>query len=107
MKNIRRDQFQIYHIYDIGMPALYEVSREVYVPITILHFMEGSARPGFEIHGSYKFTYDLGFKEGVHEGQAMRIHRYAGVREIVGAGTTSDVGLKRSDMEKEHRESWP
>lgn len=107
IKNMQRDQFQIYHIYDIGASALFEESREVYIPITILHFMEGSAQPGFEIHGRYKYTYDNGYKEGVHEGQAVRIHRYARVREIVGAGTVNDVGLKRSDVEKVHREKWP
>ena len=45
--------------------------------------MQGSARSGFELHGSYKFRYDDSPDE-IREGRAMRLHRYVDVGEEVG-----------------------
>lgn len=86
-----RESFQIYHLYHEGTPALFEEFQEVYVPVTIVRFVPGSARKGFELHGAYEFTFDRDGKQS--EGQAMRMHRYAGVREIVGAKSLSDVNV--------------
>mmetsp|Transcript_26800 Transcript_26800/g.49269 ORF Transcript_26800/g.49269 Transcript_26800/m.49269 type:complete len:377 (+) Transcript_26800:188-1318(+) len=84
IKNFRREQFQTYHIYYEGITALYAEAQEVYVPITIVQLVPGSYREGLELHGKYQFTFDRDEKKEIHEDLATRIHRFAGVGEIVG-----------------------
>ena len=84
IKNFRREQFQTYHIYQEGITALYEEALEVFVPIIIVQLVPGSYREGFELHGNYQFTFDRDEKKVIHEDRATRIHRFAGMDEIVG-----------------------
>ena len=89
LKNMKEDSFQIYQVYNEGTECLYQIEKETYVPITIVEFMRNSARGGFELHGSYRFTYDdfISSKNvmdednnnsinTVQEGRAMRMHRF-------------------------------
>ena len=95
---MKEDTFQIYQVYTKGTECLYQISREKYVPITIVEFMRNSARGGFELHGSYLFTYDdfASSKNGmnednnniistIQEGRAMRMHRFAKRDEALGS----------------------
>jgi hypothetical protein len=84
LKNFRREQFQTHHIYHEGMLALFEESQEVYAPITIVQLVPGSTRENFELHGSYQFTFDRDEKKEIHEGLATKMHRFAGVGDIIG-----------------------
>lgn len=90
IKGFKSGQFQTYLAYHEGMHALYEVQREVYVPIRIMQFFPGSAQPHFELHGAYQFTYDSSPDE-IREGPAMRMHRYAGIGEIIGDDERNEV----------------
>ena len=83
IEGLRREQFQTYHVYAENTQAFYEVQKDTYKPVTIIEFMQGSARSGFELHGSYKFRYDDSPDE-IREGRAMRLHRYADIGEEVG-----------------------
>lgn len=91
IEGYRREQFQTYHFYHEGMPALFEEAQEVYVPVTIVRLLPGSFRDGFELHGVYEFTFDRDETRTVREGRAMRMHRYAGIGEIIGGGSLSDI----------------
>lgn len=88
--NQKSSSFQTYHIYHQGMPALFEVAKDTYVPITIMEYVQGSARPHFELHGSYRFTKDADPRKMMHQGSGMRMHRYAGVGEIIETGADRD-----------------
>merc|ERR1711957_138258 len=81
----RREHFQAYHVYGEGTRALYRESRASFVPITIVEFVRGRTRPGFELHGKYRFTYDRDEKKETAEGNAMRMHRLAVVGEMAGS----------------------
>lgn len=83
IKNLKRHQFQAYALYPPGTLALYEVKKDVYVPIEIVDFNKTSAREGFELHGSYLFKYDNSDQEA-SEGAAMRMHRYVDIGEFAG-----------------------
>lgn len=95
IKDVKEDQFQSYHVYHEGFQALYEVNREEYVQVTIVQFLPGSARPGFELHGKYQFTYDDDENDPktIREAPSMRMHRYAGVGEIIGTGSNRDHAM--------------
>mmetsp|Transcript_7686 Transcript_7686/g.17399 ORF Transcript_7686/g.17399 Transcript_7686/m.17399 type:complete len:375 (+) Transcript_7686:151-1275(+) len=84
LSNRKREQFQTYRVYEEGTPALYQEAKDVFAPITIVKFLPGSARKGFEIHGNYRYTYDRSVNKVVREARAMRIHRYAAVGENIG-----------------------
>jgi len=84
IKNKQRSDFQTYHVYWHGMSALYQETRDNFIPITIVEFVPKSAREGFEIHGKYLFTFDSDEAKTIQMTQAMRIHRYASPGEYVG-----------------------
>lgn len=92
IKDVKESEFQSYHVYHEGFQAFYEINREQYAQITIVQFLPGSARPGFELHGHYKFTYDDDENDPktVNEGPSMRMHRYAGIGEVIGTGSNRD-----------------
>lgn len=79
IKSINRESFRSYSVYTSGTSAFYEHQPKTYIPITIVRFIESSAKPGLEVHGNYLFTYDAEDKEikVLHEARAMLIHRYA------------------------------
>ena len=77
VEGLRREQFQTYRVYAENTQAFYEVQKDTYKPVTIIEFMQGSARSGFELHGSYKFRYEDSVDGEIREGRAMRMHRYA------------------------------
>ena len=64
---------------------MFEEKQNMYVPITIVQFVKGSARIGFELHGKYQYTLDSDETQEVKTCTAMRIHRYAAECEVVGA----------------------
>jgi len=84
VEGLRRDQFQTYTVYSENTQAFYEVQKDTYKSVTIIEFMQGSARNGFELHGSYKFRYVDSIDGEIREGRAMRMHRYADIEEEVG-----------------------
>jgi hypothetical protein len=73
----------LYQVYTSGTPAFYEQHTRNYVPITIVRYIQSSARPGLEVHGNYEFTYDADENQVLHEGRAMLIYRYAKDDEII------------------------
>jgi len=84
VEGLKREQFQTYHVYAENTQAFFEVQKDTYKPVTIIEFMQGSARSGFELHGSYKCRY-VGSVDGeIREGRAMRMHRYADIGEEIG-----------------------
>ena len=97
LKYMKEDSFQIYQVYNEGTECLYQIQKETYVPITIVEFMRNSARGGFELHGSYRFTYDdfvssknvmdedNNIINTVQEGRAMRMHRFMERDEVLGS----------------------
>lgn len=90
LRDMKRNQFQTYHPYHEGMQAFFEEGKEQYAPVTIVKFIQGSAHKGFELHGSYQFILDRDPNGVIREGKAMRMHRFASIGEIVGAGSLSD-----------------
>lgn len=86
-----REHFQTYHVYQEGTKAIYTESRFESIPITIVGFLQGSAWPGFELHGVYRFTFDRDKKKEVNECRAMGIHRLAGVSEMTGSRSNDGV----------------
>ncbi len=81
-KNVKKEGFRLYQVYNDGTPALYEQQPNNYVPITIVHYIHSSARPGLEIHGHYEFIYDADENREIHEGRAMMMYRYAEDGEV-------------------------
>ncbi|KAL9186537.1 hypothetical protein ACHAXT_005775 [Thalassiosira profunda] len=89
VENQKRGAFQTYRVYGPMTSAWLEVAHDEYVPCTIVRFISTSARPGFELHGSYEVLRDGGSE--IEEAPAMRMHRYAELGEVVGAGTINDL----------------
>ena len=98
IKNVKKEQFQTYHVYKEGTSALLQIAKEDFVPVTIVNFLLGSSREGFELHGSYQITFDneddkeraqnnpLLEKGGIIKAQSIRMHRYVELGEIIGEG---------------------
>ena len=82
INNIHREAFRLYQVYAGGTSAFYEHHPRNYVPITIVGYIQSSARPGLEVHGNYEFTYDADEDKVLHEGRAMLMYRYAKDDEI-------------------------
>ena len=78
LPNQAREQFRAYHTYAKGTRAAYEASRNEVVAVTVVGFLRGSAPPGLEINGSYRFTVDGDPSREVVERPATRMHRLAG-----------------------------
>ena len=94
-KNVKKEGFRLYQVYNAGTPALYEQQPNHYVPITIVHYIHSSARPGLEIHGHYEFIYDADENREIHEGRAMMMYRYAEDGEHLNGGAV-EVNLVRA-----------
>lgn len=88
LRGMSRGSIQTYHTYPPNTQALYQIGKEEYVPITIKSFIRNSAQEGFELHGSYEFYFDE--EDSLQAGQAMRIHRYAALGEVVGPGSLTE-----------------
>lgn len=82
--NQGRDQFQIYHVYPDGTKALYEMTENKFVPVTIVGFLRNTSEPGFEIHGSYQFIFDRDQVKVVTKCWATQIHRLVEAEETTG-----------------------
>ena len=78
-------------IYPEGTKAVCEASRDKLVPSTIVSFLQGPSRPGFELHRIYQFTVDGDDEQEVAECRATRMNRLAGVGDRSDA-TSGDEG---------------
>ena len=82
VKGYVREQFQSYHVYRKGTPALFEEAQEVYVPVTIIRLRPGSWFES-ELEGTYEFTFDRDETKEIRYGIAIRMHRFAGIGAII------------------------